>query len=499
MTVVKRKDSNGIVFYAVNDWNGRQKSERVGRNLRDAERRDEAMKKEIAAGKYQPQKERKSLEVGDIVTMFNGKRPSKAKSTKETELALAKNHLEPRAWLWKMPARDLRPTHCDTLIDELRAITKPDGSRQLSDRSIMDVLGVLRRSFASAIRAELCDRQPVVIEAGTWSHVSKVREPYTAAEVVVLTRNVKIPWPTRVLAALWLLAGLRQGEGCGLKWKCLDLESRPLAGLDIAEQWRGEPLKTKRARAVPVHPALLAILKDWAETGFEAHTGRKPTPDDYIVPELDGFGVWNCYGSHTSYWAFVKACEAVGVRYRTVHSCRHTFVTLCRRGGARADVLERVSHNASGKVIDRYTHFDWKPLCEAVLCMRLEPLPNAPPLAGNGGEVPPPELPETGGISRQNPTIDGSGPSSSTAPRSLPPLQVSLIRDSAPITQGFIQGDGRNPEGSESDGDEADLLVALGEQMGATGSRVAPERPTPRPPIKARPVGYAAKRRAGRR
>jgi integrase len=415
MAVVERKDSKGPVFYAVNDWNGRQKSERVGRNLREAQRRDAAMKKEIDAKTYQPPKERKSLEVGDVVTMFNGKRSNKSKSTRDTELALAKNHLEPRAWLWEMPARDLRPFHCDRLIAELREVVKADGSRQLSDRSIMDAIGVLRRSFASAVRAELCDRQPVLIEPGTWAHTAKVREPYTTAEVLVLIRNHAIPQHVRVLAALWLLAGLRQGEGCGLKWQRLDLETRPLACLTIAEQWRGEALKTKRPRLVPVHPVLLAILSQWAETGFEAYTGRKPTPDDYIVPELDGFGVWNCYGHHTSYWAFVKACGAVKVRYRTVHSCRHTFVTLCRRGGARADVLERVSHNASGKMIDRYTHFDWEPLCEAVLCMRLESLPDAPPLAGNGGVPGLPEKPPNPDISPGELMAPLPNPSSSTA------------------------------------------------------------------------------------
>lgn len=396
MAVVERKDSKGSVFYAVNQWNGRQKSERVGRNRRDAERRDAAMKREIAAGTYQPPRERKDLSVGDLVSLYHGKRTIKSK---DDERALSRNHLEPRPWIWSMPARHLRPAHCDRLISELRALTRPDGSRRLTDKSIMDVLALLKRVFASAMRAELVDRQPVLLERGTWNHTPKVREPYTAAEAMVLTHHHRIPWPTRVLIALWMLAGLRQGEGCGLKWKRLDDHTRPLAGLTIAEQWRGETLKTKRPRIVPVHPVLLAILREWAESGFEAYTGRKPTPEDYIVPELDGFGAWNCFGAHTSYRRFQEACELVGIRARTLHACRHTFVTLCRRGGARADVLERVSHNASGKMIDRYTHFDWAPLCEAVLCMDLESLPTAPPLAGNIGVIELPELTDEAGIS----------------------------------------------------------------------------------------------------
>ncbi len=395
MAIVTRKDAEGPVYYVANKWNGRQKSERVGRNRREAERRDAAMKKEIAAGTYQPPGERPKLLVCDIVGLYHAKRTIKSA---HDEQAYSRNHMEPREWLWRMPANEMRPAHCDRLIAELRATLKPDGKRRLTDKTIMDVLQLLKRVFASAIRAELCDRQPVVLEHGVWDHTPQKREPYTAAEVVVLISHHLIPWPTRVLIALWMLAGLRQGEGCGLKWKRLDLHSEPLAGLELVEQWRGETLKTKKGRSIPVHQALLAILREWGDRGFELYTGRKPTPEDYIVPELNGFGDWDCFGKHTSYRRFIDACELVGIRPRTLHSCRHTFVTLCRRGGARADVLERVSHNASGKMIDRYTHFDWAPLCEAVSCLRLESFerpPEPPALGGNGEGDKLPELPES--------------------------------------------------------------------------------------------------------
>jgi integrase len=392
MAVVERRDKQGPIFFVANKWNGRQKSEKVGRNRREAERRDAAMKKEIERGTYQPPTQRKEMQFGDLAIVWHGKRTNKSAAG---EYAYTRNHLKPRAWLWKMPLSKLKPTDCDKLIDELRAETKKDGTRKLSDKTIADVLGLMKRMFAYAVRHELCLRNPVELEPGTWKHVPVVRETYTAAEAAVLVRNNRIPWPTRVLIALWILAGLRQGEGCGLKWKRLDPAALPLASLEIAEQWEGERTKTKKTRMVPVHAELRAILTAWAETGFELHTGRKPTPEDYIVPEVLKDGTLRCYGPHTSYHRFIEACELVKIRPRTLHSCRHTFVTLCRRGGARADVLERVSHNAKGAMIDRYTHFDWAPLCEAVSCLRLDGLvspPNAPPLLGTGGPQEAPEL-----------------------------------------------------------------------------------------------------------
>ena len=67
------------------------------------------------------------------------------------------------------------------------------------------------------------------------------------------------------------------------------------------------------------------------------------------------------------------ALKAAGVPNLSLHSTRHTFTTLCRRGGANDAVLEKVTHNAKGSIVDRYTHWDWAPLCQAVLCLGVEP------------------------------------------------------------------------------------------------------------------------------
>ncbi|HVW30435.1 MAG TPA: hypothetical protein VHC69_33995 [Polyangiaceae bacterium] len=57
------------------------------------------------------------------------------------------------------------------------------------------------------------------------------------------------------------------------------------------------------------------------------------------------------------------------MRFEGCHLTRHTMITWARRGGAPADVLESVTHNAAGAIIDQYTHWDWEPLCKAVACI----------------------------------------------------------------------------------------------------------------------------------
>ncbi len=432
MAVVKRKDNEGIVYFVTNKWNGRQKSERIGRNIREAKRRDLAMKKEIKDGTYEPPQLRRSMTFGDWATTWHGKRSNK---WADGERAYTKNHFEARAWLWSKPLNEFRPMDTDRLLAEMRAGKKPDGTRKLSDKTISDILGQMKRMFNSAIRAMVCDRQPVTLEPGTIKRTTKERETYEANEVAVLIRHHLIPWPTRALIALWALAGLRQGEGCGLKWSKLDLHSTPLACLLIDEQWAGESLKTERPRRVPVHPVLFDVLKAWAETGFELHVGRKPIPSDYIVPELDRRGRAKCFGPDSSYRRFREACDATGIRARTLHSFRHTFVTLARRGGARADVLERVTHNASGKMIDRYTHFDWDPLCEAVACLVLEPLPLLPSPEGTTGNQDTRSLPE----SPESAAKDGSGAEVNTVVCRPSDSQTSTNHAAVPIGTKVVQ------------------------------------------------------------
>lgn len=52
---------------------------------------------------------------------------------------------------------------------------------------------------------------------------------------------------------------------------------------------------------------------------------------------------------------FQRALAAAGVKNRSLHSTRHTFISIARSNGARRYVLERVTHSASGETIDGYT------------------------------------------------------------------------------------------------------------------------------------------------
>ena len=48
---------------------------------------------------------------------------------------------------------------------------------------------------------------------------------------------------------------------------------------------------------------------------------------------------------------------------RLTHGLRRWFISTCRTASARTEVVELMTHNAKGEVIDAYTSWEWSTLC----------------------------------------------------------------------------------------------------------------------------------------
>ncbi len=437
MSVVERKYKRFSTFYAVNTWHGVQVPEKVGRNREAAKRRDAQMKREIAEGTYSPPASRTRDTVEGYGTLFF---ESRTNAYANDERRMFRLYVASREWLYKMHLDDWKPSQTDQLLRELRAEKKEDGSRRLSDKTIANLMGALSLMFDSAVRLEKCLRNPIVLAPNELKRKVQVeKEIYEVGEIAVLVRHHSIPWPIRVLNALCFYTGMREGEACGRRWRDLDDSTAPLPALSVHDQYNGRPLKTESPRHAPVHPDLIAILTDWAQEGFELYTGRLPTPEDFIVPAVSKLAKEPNWTRSMYYKAFIKHAAAAGVRPRSLHSTRHSFITHAQRGGAIKADLEKVTHNAAGDMIDRYTHGVWAPLCAAVSCFSLVVLPDLHPTRrkpGNSGGSGPSFLPRQSARMLPNPELtQGSIPGASTleqhktsqasGPRKFP-LQGSL-------------------------------------------------------------------------
>jgi integrase len=371
VAVVSRKRRSGTVVYFVqNEWQGKQASERSGTSKRQAEVDDRAMKKAIKDGTYVPKTGLRATTVRQECELLVKSIDGPGAKINADRLRL---YVLSRPWLADMRASQVGSEHIDQLVAELKRETKPDGSRRISNQTVINALAALRFVFSRAIKGKRCTDQPVEIKAYRLGGASREKVPYSLAEVTVLTRHHAIRWPTRVLNALVLFTGMREGEASGRRWRDLS-DARPLACLSIHDQYDGQPLKTKRPRKAPVHPELARSLAEWATEGFELYTGHKPRPGDFIVPCIGRDGTEKVYSKRAFYEAFVRGCKVSGVQPRTLHATRHTFITLCRRANCNTEKLAEITHNAKGNIVDQYTHRDWSELCEVVLCLKLEKL-----------------------------------------------------------------------------------------------------------------------------
>jgi integrase len=363
-SIFSRRAKAGPIWCIGYQVAGKQVQERVGPDRREAERTLARRLKEVAGGAYEARETSGATTCGAwLARWLEGRRVRSA----PMERSLARHHIQTRRWLTSARLDDLTPRDMARLVRELAA-------GPLAPKSVSLVWGVLRLALRDAVIAGAIPSSPCVLPRDLLPRVPRGKDRcYEPAEVAALMTSTAVDPSTRMMFAVLFYTGCRLGEACGLQWGDL-VDARPLRCLTVERQWDGRPLKTaesagEQARLVPVHPELERILAAWLPI-WEAIMCRPPRPGDRILitPRARlGHRGWHQTSAHS---AAKDACDAVGARYRALHATRHTTITWLRRGGARAEVVERITHNAAGTMLDRYTHLDWAPLCEAMNCLR---------------------------------------------------------------------------------------------------------------------------------
>jgi integrase len=272
----------------------------------------------------------------------------------------------------------VRPRHIRDLVRSLAAAGK------LAPRTIRHVYGALHVMFRDAVVDEVITANPCVLKRGDLPK-KKDKDPrwrpsavFTRSEVEQLLIDERIPWDRGVLYALLALAGVRFGEASALRWSSYNTTLEPLGQLLVASSWSTrrhieKDTKAERPRLVPVHSALAWILAEWKRSGWPEMMGREPTERDLIIPSRRGKN----RGCRLSLVRFHEDLDRLGLRHRRQHDLRRTFISLARADGARADVLEEVTHAKRGDIMNLYTELPWPLLCEAVSCLRTR-IPGAP-------------------------------------------------------------------------------------------------------------------------
>lgn len=362
MSIQPRDLKSGRVTYYITFTgpNGVTVWERSGSSKRAAESLEAQRKREVASGTYSP-----TAPSGSRLTVsgwFNYFWTVRKNRSVENDMALIDNHVLDREWFANYRMTEVEPRTVLQLVEQLEAVPS------IGAKTVSIIYGIIRQAFERAVFERVIDANPVKLPKGRirWKSRNK-RRPYTREEARRLTTDERLPWDARVFNGIAFYTGQREGEVCGRRWRHWKRDFQPLTALEISSQYDDQPLKTDSGddvhpRLAPVHPELEVILSSWWSEGFEFTYGKKPTLDDFIVPHRKLGG----HSKSSAYHAWRRSLDRLGIENKSLHATRNTFISIARSNGAPKDIVESVTHNARGDVIDDYTSFEWLALCRAV-------------------------------------------------------------------------------------------------------------------------------------
>lgn len=294
-----------------------------------------------------------------------------------------RDHVFP--YLGTLPLTTLRASDLRDWVIELRTET------ELAPKTVHNIYGVLRSLVRAARVHGYIEIDPCIL---TQAELGKQRDKdpawrataiFDLDEISLLVAAPELPEAHRVTNALAGLGGLRQGEVCALRWSDI-YRKAPLQDLVVVRSHFGNT-KTDVARHVPVHPVLARMLAEWRLKGWAELVGRVPTDIDLVLPsERTKRGPAGRQRTKSMvYKRWRQDLNTLGLRQRRYHDLRRTFISLALAGGARRDVLERVTHQSLGsRSIDLYTTLPWPTLCDAVTALDFD-LARAEKVAANRG------------------------------------------------------------------------------------------------------------------
>jgi len=297
---------------------------------------------------------------------------------------------------------DLAPTALDAprlrpWVRELRAANSPSRTRNIFN-SLGKMLEDARAEGwtdapngcrLSEVRAEL-----PAVEAP--EDDDKAR--HSEAEAARLVFDARVPIERRLRYLLAFTTGMRDGELAGLRWSSTVAE-HDVPALKVKDQiarYGDEGWATRRAtktragrRTIPLHPAAVAALDAWRESGWRTFVGRAPTDADPILPSPEG-EAWRPRSSDLlrEDLATVGLPDAwgQGAEPFEFRSTRRSFASWLEAHDVPGDHADRLLGHAGASVRRRhYSAGDLAALARAVATIRLEPPSLTTPDAPEGG------------------------------------------------------------------------------------------------------------------
>lgn len=229
-------------------------------------------------------------------------------------------------------------------------------SNDLSPRTVLDILKIIRTCLKNAVERGLIDKNPA---AGVKLRSEKPKIEVWDEDEASKFLEVAKEDPLYIAFLLPLTTGLRQGEVLGLPWRYVDLD-RGILFVRQTLSHDGKTIHDYPKTAQSVRSIMLPeitieglieqkkkqirwrtlIGSGWHESGLVVTTSIG-TP---VLPR-------NCLRS------LHRLAKKAGVRPITFHALRHTFATLMLKNGENPKtVAEILGHSSVRITLDTYSH-----------------------------------------------------------------------------------------------------------------------------------------------
>ncbi|MBN2028112.1 MAG: site-specific integrase [Actinobacteria bacterium] len=244
------------------------------------------------------------------------------------------------------------PYFGDMRLSKIKPATVKDFMFLMEEKGLsLETRGKLFRYLKSILQTAwhwgVIDRDPTfTIQRPRRAH--RVMDYLTPEEIKILLS--KTQGEMKALLSVACLAGLRQGEILGLKWRDIDFDREKISVVRNYSPVHGfGPPKTESSRrAVPLIPKL-------AETLRAHHNSQgQPNLNDLVFPNSIGNPKDR---TNLTNREFKRALRRAGLRMIRFHDLRHSYASLCIAAGINPKALQQaMGHHSVETTLDVYAH-----------------------------------------------------------------------------------------------------------------------------------------------
>lgn len=281
-------------------------------------------------------------------------------STVSSYEATIRNHLQPGLGALRL---DSLTTH--DIQEFYNSLHSPsENGKVLSPKTIKNIHGILHHALQQAmlnnyIRAN--PSNPCILPRVTKKKIKPLNEHQIADFLKAIKGN---RYEKMFLVALF--TGIREGEVCGLQWKCVDFDNGTILIDKQLQSLRGKvrgdkekyalvPTKNGKERTITAAPFVMDLL--W-KTKQAQDANRKDFGSDFQENSLvftDEIG--NRVTPQALYRAFKIVVTELGMKDVRFHDLRHSYAVVSLKSGDDIKtVQENLGHATASFTLDTYGH-----------------------------------------------------------------------------------------------------------------------------------------------